>query len=117
MEPLYKDSTEITGKVLLEFMGMIKVEGTMQRALIEDVLKTLHNRLLPQPNFLPPSCYMIEQVLDIPKWNNYSNHVCDRQNCKGYVWEKLDPADYGSHIGDMCPNCNQPRIQRVESFG
>jgi hypothetical protein len=90
-----------------------KVDGHVQRDILNKILKKDHEIYYPKPNFLPPSLHMVQRVLDVKTSQDVMHHVCDAENCSGHVWPNIKVEDYEKHKHDRCPNCGSERFTTI----
>ena len=105
-EPAYPGSKHTLKQFLLLTIkfasnSMLSMKG------LSDLLLTL-GQLLPENHLVPPSTYLLFQLLGI-EVEKYERHVC----CKDcHVFPPLDPSEYWRFADETCPVCDEPRFAR-----
>ncbi|WIA36729.1 hypothetical protein OEZ86_008001 [Tetradesmus obliquus] len=65
---------------------------------------------LPAGNRLPPSFYLMKQIMDVRDISSIEWHSCEA-GCTG--WEPTPKAEWHKHKDDCCPKCNGRRFKSV----
>lgn len=75
----------------------------------DDHLRSLSADILPKPNFIPPSLYLLKGLLQVNPAIRFERHVCENE-CMQFP--HLVPSQYRHHVEDCC---NKPRCKVVSS--
>ena len=112
LDPLFPGCPSRTIDTIF-FMLHHKRETRMERSALDKQLHFMSTHLLPEGNYLPPSLHMCKRVLGVEQWHDKQRHVCDADDCPGYVFPKIHKKDWEQHAEDKCKCCSRPRFQRV----
>jgi len=105
-QPAFANSPHTLKACLLLIMKHC-IDNKITMEALEHLLQILR-LLLPQPNLIPRSKYLLFQLLGI-EVESYERHVCEK-DC--HVFAPLDPSEYYAHENDACPVCQRPRFKR-----
>lgn len=112
LDPLFPGCPSRTIDTIF-FMLHHKRETRMERSALDKQLHFMSTHLLPEGNNLPPSLHMCKRVLGVEQWHEKQRHVCDADDCAGYVFPQIHKKDWEQHAEDVCKCCSRPRFQRV----
>lgn len=77
-----------------------------------------YSAFLPSPgNILPSSLHMCKRILEVDQWHERERHVCDSEDCRGHLFDKLPKKDWASKKDEKCPCCQRPRFRTVIKGG
>jgi hypothetical protein len=110
-EPLYSGTTMTTLEVSYALLMTAKFDGAdMPREALNSLLAFFADFVLPQPNFMPKSMYMMKEVVGVGDWDEFERHVCTNKNCSGHQWPHVPKSEWEQHKHDTCPKCNSSRF-------
>ena len=71
----------------------------MRRTAVNKLCKVIHKLVLPQPNWFPPSLYLMERIIDVPSPDDFQYHACPAEQC---CWEPIPRSEWEAHKKDKC---------------
>lgn len=77
-------------------------------AAFGELLELLSFVLLPKPNSLPSSVYLLHKILGIDL-NKFEEHVCINDCCH---FPQIHRSEWADHLQEKCDDCNSPRFIR-----
>ncbi len=54
----------------------------------------------------------MEQLVGAKDWSECERHVCDAENCPGYVWPHLAKISWKDYAHDKCDLCGKARFDK-----
>ena len=85
----------------------MQVACNMPSRHFERHLHNLATHLLPQPNFCPPTLYLLKGLLHVLPGSRFEVHICEKE-CMQF--EHRATSEYRQHIDECCSICGKPRF-------
>jgi hypothetical protein len=71
----------------------------LRKTAVDKICKVIHELVLPQPNWFPPSLYLMEQIIRVPAADLFEWHACPAEQC---CWPPLPRSQWEAHKDDRC---------------
>ncbi len=107
--PCYAGCQWTTRQIVCGLLELYQRHGPGKEELNDHL--TFVKRVLPQPNFWPPSIHILRGLSGAPEWTKFEVHVCANSKCRGHVYKQLPREDWGRHANDVCPVCGTSRFE------
>lgn len=112
-EPMYPGAPPGVTGLAHTFLWMhMKQAHTVENLVFDMMCRIHHDWLLPQPNFCPPSYYMMKRIVNVDAADRYEFHFCPTC-CTRY--EPLARTDWGANADAKCGHCGDARFVQLQS--